>query len=160
MDRIDLIINNDKYKEYYAKILEAEATRIYCRHDMVHFLDVARIALILSYEEEIDVSKEYIYAAALLHDIGRFVQYRDNTPHELASAELAVDILKESGFSMDEIEDITCAIREHGNSEVMMCRDLKGIVYRGDKLSRKCFLCDACDTCHKDVNKRNLTIKY
>ena len=42
---------------------------------MGHLLDVARLAWIFNLEANQEISKERIYAAALLHDIGRHIQY-------------------------------------------------------------------------------------
>lgn len=159
MERVNNIINNPIYRSHYEAIIEAEVNRIYCHHDMCHFMDVARIAMILSYEEGISVDKEQVYAAALLHDIGRDVQYLSGVMHELASAEIAPGILRESGFTKEEIDVINEAIREHGNEETAKRKDLAGIIYRADKLSRKCFDCNATDTCHKATAKRNMEIK-
>ena len=61
-------------------------------------MDVARIAYILSADRAYAVSKEIIYAAALLHDIGKWKQYEDGTPHEKASADLAEQILQRPVF--------------------------------------------------------------
>ena len=160
MDRINRILFNNVYKEHINAISDAEVNRVYCHHDMTHFLDVARIALIICREEDIDVDRDMIYAAALLHDIGRDVQYRDNTPHEEASAEISAGILECAGFDENEITTITCAIREHGNADIKDRCDLMGVLYRADKLSRKCFACRATDTCHKAIEKRNMYIKY
>ena len=96
----------------------------YCRHGMEHFLDTARIAYIRSLEETIPVSKDQIYAAALLHDIGKWQQYEDGTPHEIASARIASCILKDivttaeafpggAWFSPEDIRQILTAIRGH-----------------------------------------------
>ena len=38
---------------------------------MVHFLDVARIGTIIALEEGLKIDREWIYAAALLHDCGK-----------------------------------------------------------------------------------------
>ena len=71
MNRVDLILEHPKYQEYLDKIKQAEEKRIFCLHNMNHFLDVARIAYIMNLEEELGIAKEIIYATALLHDIGR-----------------------------------------------------------------------------------------
>ena len=75
MERVDRIIRNETFIWNMKKLLRLEQERIYCRHDMDHLLSVARIAYIKALEERIPVSKELIYAAALLHDIGRAAQY-------------------------------------------------------------------------------------
>lgn len=160
MDRIDKIINNSVYTEHLEAITQCELTRIYCHHDMVHFLDVARIATILAYEDGIEIDRDVIYAAALLHDIGRDVQYGTGMAHESASAVIAEDILKEAGYKKCEADMIIEAIAQHGNEQSALRKDLAGILYRGDKLSRKCFCCDAVSTCHKADYKRNHYIKY
>lgn len=159
MERVNRIIKNTIYVTHYEAIKKAEVDRIYCHHDMCHFMDVARIAMILSHDEGISVCKEQVYAAALLHDIGRDVQYHSGIPHEYASAEIAPAILREAGFTEDEVNVVNEAIREHGDEETANRKDLAGIIYRADKLSRKCFDCNATDTCHKATAKRNMEIK-
>lgn len=160
MERVDRIFNNDLYREHLKKIEYLERDRVYCRHDVVHFLDVARIALIIAADENIQVKKDMVYAAALLHDIGRDVQYETGTKHEEAGADIAPGILKESGYSDEETDTIVNAIREHGNESIMKQRNLTGLLYRADKLSRKCYYCNATDTCHKAEYKRNSRIIY
>ena len=43
---------------------------------MEHFLDVARLMYIYNLEDQAGFSKEMIYAAGLLHDIGRYEQMK------------------------------------------------------------------------------------
>ena len=143
MDRLNKIINHPVYRDCVKQIRKCEQKRIFCHHDMGHFLDVARLAYIISLEENIAADKELIYAAALLHDIGRHCQYKDGTPHEIASADIAVDILKDCGFDASEMDLIIEAIRQHRNKESAGRQDLTGIIYRADMLSRSCFGCAA-----------------
>lgn len=160
MNRVNLILENSKYQEYIDKIKQAEEDRIFCLHNMSHFMDVARIAYSINLEEGLGLSKEWIYATALLHDIGRFKQYEDGTPHELASAELAPEILAETGFEEQEQEEILKAIREHRNKEIAKEKSLAGIIYRADKLSRPCFACEAEKQCDWKKSKKNMKIIY
>jgi len=160
MDRVDLILGNPKYQEYIDKIKQAEEKRIFCLHNMNHFLDVARIAYIMNLEEDLRISKEVIYATALLHDIGRFQQYEDGTPHEKASALLAPEILAETGFDEQEQAEILRAIGEHRNREVKEEKSLAGIIYRADKASRACFACEAESQCDWEKSKKNMRVNY
>ena len=160
MNRVDLILKNSKYQEYIDKIKQAEEDRIFCLHNMSHFMDVARIALILNLEEGLEISKELIYATALLHEVCRFLQYEDGTPHEKASAELEPEILAETGFNKQEQEEILRAIREHRNKDVAKERSLAGIIYRADKISRPCFACEAEKQCDWKKSKKNMKITY
>ncbi len=160
MDRVNLILKNQKYQEYIDRIKQAEEDRIFCLHNMSHFMDVARIAYSINLEESLEISKELIYATALLHDIGRFMQYEDGIPHELASAELAPDILAETGFEEQEQTEILRAIREHRNKEVARESNLAGIIYRADKLSRPCFACKEEKQCDWKKSKKNMKITY
>ena len=75
MERVNNILNNKLYKIYLDKNMEAEEGRRFCHHDMGHFLDVARLAMIFNLQQGLFVPEELIYAAALLHDIGRWKQY-------------------------------------------------------------------------------------
>lgn len=160
MERVNRILKNKKYQDYLQKNKAAEEGRIFCCHNMEHFLDVARIAYILCMEEKLAVSKEHIYAAALLHDIGRHVQYMDGTPHEKASALLAEDILRECDFVKSERDEILQAIREHRNAEIATQKDLAGLLYRADKASRACFSCKAEGLCDWKAEKKNLQVRY
>ena len=160
MERVNRILQNPRYGEYIDKIKAAEEERIFCCHNITHFLDVARIAALMNAEEQLGIDKELIYATALLHDIGRHVQYADGTPHEIASAKLAPEILRETGFTAWEQEEILRAIREHRNAEIAEERSLAGIIYRADKASRACFACDVEKLCDWKAEKKNLEIRY
>lgn len=160
MERIDRIVQNNTYKLYMEKINDWEKERIYCHHDINHFLDVARLAWILNLEENLAVGKEYIYAAALLHDIGRFKQYEDGTDHALYSAGLAGNILKECGYLPDEICMICEAVGKHRTKEAAGEKNLNGLLYRADKLSRACFCCQAEKRCDWKAQKKNLFLTY
>lgn len=149
---------------------EAEEDRRFCRHDMRHFLDVARLALILNLRNRClsgsgpgdcsQRSEELIYAAALLHDIGRWKQYEDGTPHEKASALLAPEILSDCGFSEEETRQITAAILNHRREAVKEDQSLSGLLYRADKMSRSCFCCEAERECNWKGSNKNLKLRY
>lgn len=158
MKRINRILQHPLYQEYLAKNEAAEEGRVFCKHDMVHFMDVARIGQIINLEEAVDVESELIYAAALVHDIGRHVQYADGTPHEKASAVLAPQILAESGFDDKKTSVIIEAVLHHRDASVKEERSLRGILYRADKLSRACYTCKAEAECDWKRDKKNLEI--
>lgn len=160
MERIDKILNHDLFLHNLEKNMQAEADRRFCRHNMVHFLDVARIARIMNQEESIGIDNEIIYAAALLHDIGKHRQYAEGIPHEKASAEIAPVILKECGFDDKETGVIIEAILNHRYKGVAEERNLNGLLYRADKASRSCFACEAEGECNWSKEKKNLNLKY
>lgn len=168
MNRVNKILQHFKYKEYVAKIEEYEKDRIFCKHDMGHFLDVCRLAEILYLQEDVEQRSldgqrtftEWIYAAGLLHDIGRWQEYENGIRHEIASANLAPEILEECGFNQEEMEGILLAIKEHRNSQVKEEKSLSGILYRADKMSRPCFACKAEQECDWDLQKKNMEIIF
>lgn len=160
MERIDKILNHDLFIECIRRNEEAEQDRIFCRHDMGHFLDVARIAMILNLKENLQIEEELIYAAALLHDIGRHLQYEKGIPHEEASAALAPQILADCGFDNKETSVILKAVSSHRTKEMAEEASLNGILYRADKASRACFSCKAEADCNWKQDKKNLTIKW
>ena len=84
MQRIWKIYEHPLFIEGLVKNKEAEKERIFCHHDMNHFLDVARLMYIFSMERGYAFGKEEIYATALLHDIGKWQQYKAGVPHEIA----------------------------------------------------------------------------
>lgn len=158
MERVQRIYSHPIWQTNFLSLQEAECDRVFCRHTMAHFMDVARIAYIEALEKNLPVSKQQIYAAALLHDIGRAAQYKDGTPHELAGEALSREILAESGFSCGEQAEILAAIAGHRNSETGSLNDLAGILYRADKASRMCMDCPARKECNWSNEKKNLTI--
>lgn len=160
MDRIDRILRNPCYREHLKMNHAAEADRRFCRHNMAHFLDVARIGRIINEEEGFGIALELIYAAGLLHDIGRHIQYEDGTPHELASARIAPGILAECGFTEAESQLITDAISSHRCVAVASEKNLRGLLYRADKASRACYACEAESDCSWKEGKKNLRIVY
>ena len=84
MDRVNAILKHKTYRKYYDQIEKIEKDRIFCRHQMPHLLDVARIAYITNLERNLGYDREVIYAAAILHDIGKSFQYEERIPHEIA----------------------------------------------------------------------------
>ncbi|MCM1542139.1 MAG: HD domain-containing protein [Blautia sp.] len=159
MDRIDRILNHDLFNECLDKNRAAEAERCFCHHNMAHFLDVARIGMILNLKEQQGIDEEMIYAAGLLHDIGKHLQYSHGIPHEQASAKLAPSILRDCGFNEKETDVIIKAILAHRDSRSASVKGLTGILYRADKASRPCFACQAEKECNWKGDRKNLTIK-
>ena len=123
-------------------------------------LDVARLAWIFNLEANQEISKERIYAAALLHDIGRHIQYENGTPHQIAGLPIAEQILTDCGFYPEEMKEILYAIENHRNKEMLKRDDLAGILYRADKMSRCCFGCRAEKECNWSTEKKNMEIQY
>jgi len=93
MEQIQKILNHPLYQEQFKLLQDAEKDREFCRHTMEHFVDVARLMYIYTLEEKTNVSKELIYAAALLHDIGRYEQISLGTPHHISGARIADEII-------------------------------------------------------------------
>lgn len=187
LPRVNRILGDEEYLKYIHEIEELERDRIFCRHNMEHFLNVARIACLLDHEDSYDVSKpedshdalkpagspdtskpigshgtsswaEIIYATALLHDIGRGQEYLTGVRHEEESARLAPPIIRRAGFNDEEEGLIISAIANHRNKECPEGR-LDSIIYRADKLSRPCYYCKASQLCHKTDDKKNLELK-
>lgn len=158
MERVNRIWHHPLYQECLKTIEELEAARVFCRHDRSHFLDVARLAYIENLEKGLGISREWIYACGLLHDIGRHLQYQEGIPHHEASARLAEPILRECGFEQNEIERILEAILAHRDSRTREADGLPGLIYRADKASRVCFACKSEAACNWDETKKNLKL--
>lgn len=159
MERVNRILHSPLYQECLEKIRQQEEDRIFCKHDMAHFLDVARLSWMENLESGLGIGKELIYAAALLHDCGRFRQYEDGTPHELAGARLAEGILTDCGFRETEREEILRAISGHREKPAEEEKSLRGVIYRADKKSRACFACPAEKECNWPAAKKNLRLE-
>lgn len=161
MERIHRIQNHPVFANQYRLLQEAESERFFCRHTMEHFLDVARLMYIYNLEEGAGIDKELIYAAALLHDLGRYEQISRGTPHHIAGARIAGPIMRDCGFGEQEIRAVQEAIESHrtqgGQSESHL---LSSYLYRADKQSRNCFSCRAVAECNWPPEKKNMVISY
>ncbi len=153
MKRVNAIVHHPVFAARLERLEELEAERIFCRHDLTHLLDVARLMWIDVLEGQLPLDREVVYAAALLHDIGRTDQIERGIPHDQAGAELAARILPEAGFSLEEAGQILRAIRGHRAGEG---EDTLGkLLYRADKASRICWCCGAKGECNWSEEKKN-----
>ena len=153
MSRIDRIIQNPQYVDTLKRLQVLETDRIFCRHDISHFMSVARLMWIEVLEQQLPVDREVVYAAALLHDIGRVAQVEHGIPHEQASAEFAQQILPDAGFNEEELSEVTAAILSH--REDCSVNELGKILYQADKRSRDCWCCSASNLCNWPDEKKN-----
>lgn len=160
MERVNRILSNPVFLDNLRKNEAAEEGRIFCHHNMEHFLDVARIAMLLNLQEGLGIAQDTVYGAALLHDIGRHEQYGAGTPHEVASARIALEILADCGYSREEAGEIAEAIAQHRDSRAAGRADLAGILYRADKASRACFCCKAQEQCNWSAERKNLELRW
>lgn len=156
MKRVNAIVHHPVFADRLKRLETLEAERIFCRHDFPHLLDVARMMWIAVLEQQIPVDREVVYAAALLHDIGRADQLERGIPHDQAGAELAAQILPEAGFTPEETREIIRAILAHrtdGSTET-----LGQLLYRADKACRACWRCGAKCECNWSEEKKNTDI--
>ena len=161
MERVNAILVHPLYQKYYRRLEKLEQGRIFCRHQMPHLLDVARIAYITSLEHNMGLEKELVYAAAILHDIGKCAQYEEGIPHEQAGEQFAAEILaalpEDHAFSGEEKKRILTAIRGHRKLRENP-EPLEWLLYTGDKASRMCFTCPAEGECDWSTEKKNMEI--
>lgn len=155
MHRIDNILRHPRFSGLLAQIEACEANRIFCRHGLAHLTDVARIAWIDVLENAYPLQKHTVYAAALLHDLGRAAQYAGLGNHDTAALAEQEQILRDAGFGAADTTDILAAIAAHGSDSDHL---LSRVLYRADKLSRPCHSCSAAAECYWPDEKRNRTI--
>lgn len=158
MARVNAILKNSNYISWLVANGQAEREREFCHHDLAHALNVARIAYSLWLEAGgKPVAKDIVYSAALLHDIGRWLEYADEsgeTDHAIESAKLAHGILLEVGYHPDVVAEIEKAIANHRNPDT---QGLSQVLYMADKLSRECFFCPALNKCHREHKNTDIT---
>ncbi len=159
MARVQQICDHPLWQDSVRRIALLERDRIFCGHDVNHFLDVARLAYIENLERGMGVPKEWIYAAALLHDIGRHLQYERGIPHDQGSAMLAEKILTDCGFQEEAKRAVLEAISSHRKKETAAFGGLSGLIYRADKKSRACLFCAAQSDCDWSPEKKNMRIE-
>ncbi|VWM18257.1 Ribonuclease Y [Collinsella intestinalis] len=139
---------------------------------MPHLLDVARIAWILNLERGCGLHRDVVYAAALLHDIGRAAQYQTGEPHDEAGTRIAAEVLdalpEPLRFDGTDRTAILHAVeghrgplagREGGAHGGSAAADvLAHLIKEADGRSRACFACAARDACYWSEERKNLSI--
>ena len=175
MEFVKKLLESVEYKNRLRKLKEMEQDRVYCRHDLDHFLHVARIACLLSVEQGLELDKEQVYLCALLHDLGRVEEYGAGISHAKASGAAAGEILRVLGYDEKKAREICYAISHHSGRVNLreqrgrsgesakkdsdeMARDRRELLARiialADQLSRNCFACEARESCKwKDEEK-------
>lgn len=150
MARINQLLQQECYISYMEKIEGLEKERPFCKHGFEHGLNVARIAYAYLLEkEELLLTKESVYAAAFLHDIGRWVEYQTGEDHAEASARLALPLLEACGFSLDDIQVILKGIREHRRHNEDNLTLLGAALALADDRARDCRHCSVQALCYK-----------
>lgn len=157
-DRWRRILHNQTFSDIMEKLAAAEEDRIFCRHGLPHLLDTTRIMHILNLERGLCISTDIIYAAGLLHDIGRLRQYEDGTPHDQAAMPIAEAILEDCGYDKKERDLILFAVAAHRSrtDEPSGLKELLAdLLYQADKKSRLCFQCPAREACYWPEELKN-----
>ena len=109
-------------------------------------------------EQGLGFSKELLYAAAILHDITKWKQYRDGVPHNESAILPARNILHDCEFTDEEVTVICHAILHHRDGAPD--DPFSDLLFRADKLSRACYVCTAAEDCHWDANRKNKVLHY
>lgn len=159
MKNTDIVLNHKLFNKKINKIEDDEKTRVFCKHDFSHLMDVARICYIINLEENLNIDKDLIYVTALLHDLGRADEVDTGINHSILSQEIAQGILKDLDFNDESKQRIINAIKHHRTNEENDDRFIE-IFYKADKLSRMCFGCPARSICNWPEEKKNKTVIY
>ncbi|ACL75683.1 HD domain-containing protein [Ruminiclostridium cellulolyticum] len=148
MKKVHKILSHPQFKKYMELNFQAEQDRKFCRHDIQHSIDVARVAYIISLENNYNLDKEIIYITALLHDIARWKQYSEKVDHAAEGAVLARGILRDLKMDNNDTEMILDAIAKHRKKEGHST-PLSKVLYAGDKSCRQCIVCSMVEECNR-----------
>lgn len=152
------ILCDSEYQKLLLLLSDFEKDRVFCRHDMEHFLNVARICCLLCEKKKMCVNTDIIYSAALLHDIGRTVEYASGESHHIAGKSISERILERTGCSDEFRQTVIGLIADHREYD-LKDSSLKSIFSLADKKSRLCFMCDARNECYWPDEKKNMDIE-
>lgn len=166
MEYVARLLQSRQFRQLVRELEELEKDRQYCRHDFAHFMDVARLAVLVNLEQNLGLEQEMIYLTALLHDLGRVQEYQYGISHEIAGEEIAVQLLNEIGYPSGKMQVIRGAVSCHrgncmesgriqGESGQQLQEDFTKLIRQADKKVRPCFFCRAQSDCKWNVEKRN-----
>ena len=157
---IEKILSDERYIDKLNTIDNIESNRCYCKHNITHSREVARILSDLSKERELDNYDELSMIMGYLHDIGRADDYEGM--HNECSSEFARVLLEEYGLDEDSINLICYAIDNHSGrmpiDDIYKCIQENTVEDRiedtwakllriADQLSRDCYKCEVASTC-------------
>lgn len=157
MEYVRKLIQETDYLEQMKRLEGLEKERKFCRHGLNHVLDVARIAWIYALEEGLPIEKEMIYLTALLHDVGRILEYQKGIPHHEAGLTMAKKYLEQIGYPKEKCISVYEAIEEHRDKNKLN-DDFINIIKKADNHSRNCFFCEATGECKWSEERKNDTI--
>ena len=152
MNKTGLILQNKTFNNALCSLEKLESDREFCKHDLTHLIEVARIMLIINERENLNLDYNLIIGASLLHDLGRINGYKFNSDHHLEGQDLIKRILTECTYSKDEINKILSAISLHKSSSE---DKLSNTLFMADKLSRPCYTCKMKNECYWDNSLKN-----
>ena len=180
LGRVNRLWQLPEFQRLLLELEEKEKNRSYCRHGREHIFAVARLMWIFCMEQQRveGISKELVYAAAFLHDLGRGSAKKE---HAQKSVEIAGRILPLCGYSKVETALVQAAIGMHGRvrktygSFAEIHREVSGVLQndsgrealcgfpkeqletvqwlsevllKADHDSRDCYACDAREGCY------------
>lgn len=152
--RVQKVIHHPEFKKAMEMIDILEKKRKFCGHGIEHLMDTARIAYIENIETSLGFEKDVVYSAGLLHDVGKYLQYTQGIDHHIGSERLAAEILSDAGYNEEERDIICRAIITHRSRKASAATPLGSILYKADKISRACYICEAADRCSWSDEKR------
>ncbi len=148
------ILRHPLYRSLMNEMQQHEQTRPFCHHGYEHALAVCRLMWIACLEDgHADLGRDVVYAAGLLHDIGRVQQYANGTDHIKAGQPDWDEILRSCGYDASERRLIVSAMESHHS--VDGGGRLGALLRTADRESRLCFVCHAADACHWPDEKKN-----
>lgn len=153
--RTEELLNNRLYQEELEKLLSYEKDRMFCKHDLTHFKQVAHIASVVARQNQLSIPEAEIEITALLHDMGRVKQYEKGISHEKAGVAFAGEILFSLGCDLDMVHRVCHAIAHHSmreNSEFRLTKahemkELGELISYADQFSRTCYSCKVRGEC-------------
>lgn len=148
----------ESYRQALRALEDQEADRIYCKHNLDHFLDVARVTMLVCADFDIPADKDVVYLAALMHDLGRLD--KGQADHPVASAQLADQWLEAIDFPADRRPEVIRLIEGHGWRGPAVPSNLLEAFSLADSLSRPCYQCPATDSCHWPADRKNAYPRY
>lgn len=154
------ILRHPLFLKILNQLEQMEGDRVFCKHDLPHFLDTARILYTMVLEGGYPYSMDLAYGAGLLHDIGRYIEYTGGTPHEIAAEPVVQEILGQCSYTEVEIDEIVRAISAHGEKDASSFGSLGELLYRADKTGRPCCHCSAAEDCYWPEERKQNSLSY
>lgn len=124
----------DDIREEFIKLSNEYEEKTYYNYWEEHVKYVVDFALVLA--EKVNADKEIVEISAILHDIAKLIDEKEEIPHNIKGASIAQELLLKMNYDSNKIEPIkNCIIKHNGEVDLNNLTKEEWCIRNADVLS-------------------------